>query len=181
MVGTWQGMRGLDVKPKADGPKKQACVERIELQPIDPQTDGRQRLHGRRQHTRVTKPDQVKTCHDQVGDWLWEPATGCVMHTLTIPRGEIAMAGGTAAADAKSFELVATQGLDTWGICSAPFLDHAFKTTEFHIKVTLHDDGTWSHEEVTVLQIVGQAEPFHHVDRNRLVKIGEPTANPLAR
>jgi len=35
MAGVWQGSRGLDVKPKADGPKKQAFVERIELQAID--------------------------------------------------------------------------------------------------------------------------------------------------
>ena len=181
MAGVWQGTRGLDVKPKAEGPKKQAYVERIELQPIDPQTNGPQLLYGLRYHTHVTKPEQVKTYHDQVGYWLWEPATGCVIHTLTIPRGEIAMAAGTAAADADEFELVATQGLDTWGICSAPFLDHAFKTTEFRIKVSFHDDGTWSYEEDTVLQIRGLAEPFHHTDRNRLAKIGEPTPNPLAR
>lgn len=181
MAGIWQGTRGLDVKPKADGPKKQAYVERIELQPIDPQTNGPQLLYGLRYHTHVTKPDQVKTYHDQVGYWLWEPATGTVIHTLTIPRGEIAMAAGSAAPDATEFELVATQGLDTWGICSAPFLDHAFKTTEFRIKVTLHDDGTWSYDEDTVLKIVGQAEPFHHTDRNRLTKIGDPTPNPLAR
>jgi hypothetical protein len=31
-----------------------------------------------------------------------------------------------------------------------------------------------------VLQIRGQAEPFHHTDRNRLLKIAEPTPNPLA-
>ena len=181
MAGIWQGTRGLDVKPKADGPKKQAYVERIELQPIDPQTNGPQLLYGLRYHTHVTKPDQVKTYHDQVGYWLWEPATGTVIHTLTIPRGEIAMAAGSAAPDATEFELVATQGLDTWGICSAPFLDHAFKTTEFRIKVTLHEDGTWSYDEDTVLKIVGQAEPFHHTDRNRLTKIGDPTPNPLAR
>jgi hypothetical protein len=123
----------------------------------------------------------VKTYHDQVGYWLWEPATGTVMHTLTIPRGQIAMASGQAAADATSFELVATQGLDTWGICSAPFLHQAFRTTEFRIKVTVNADGTWSYEEDTVLQIQGRDEPFHHVDRNTLGKIGEPTPNPLAR
>jgi hypothetical protein len=33
LAGVWQGERGLDVKPKAEGPKKQAYVERIELQP----------------------------------------------------------------------------------------------------------------------------------------------------
>ena len=181
LAGVWQGERGLDVKPKAEGPKKQAYVERIELQPIDPQTNGPQLLYGLRYHTHITKPGLVKTYHDQVGYWLWEPATGTVIHTLTIPRGQTAMASGTAAADAKSFELVAQEGLQTWGICSAPFLQYAFRTVEFRIKVTVNDDGSWGYEEDTVLMIRGQAEPFHHTDRNLLTKIGEPTPNPLAR
>ena len=180
MAGVWQGERGLDVKPKAEGPKKQAFIERISLQPIDPQTNGPQLLYGLRYHTHITKPGLVKTYHDQVGYWLWEPATGCVIHTLTIPRGQTAMASGNAAADAKVFELSATQGLSTWGICSAPFLEYAFKTTAFTIKVTVNDDGTWGYEEDTVLQIRGRDEPFHHTDRNLLKKIAEPTPNPLA-
>ena len=181
MAGIWQGTRGLDTKPKAEGPKKQAYVERIELQPIDPQTNGPQLLYGLRYHVHVTKPDQVKTYHDQVGYWLWEPATGTVMHSLAIPRGQVALASGQAAADAKSFELVATQGLDTWGICSAPFLDRAFKTVEFRIKVSVNDDGSWGYEEDTVLKIQGQDALFHHTDRNSLKKIAEPTPNPLAQ
>lgn len=181
MAGVWQGTRGLDVKPKADGPRKQAYVERIELQPIDPQTNGPQLLYGLRYHTHVTKPDQVKTYHDQVGYWLWEPATGTVIHTLTIPRGQVVMASGKATADAKSFELVAYRGPMDFGICSAPFLDHAFRTVEFRIQVTIHDDGTWTYDEDTVMEIKGQAEPFHHRDRNTLSKIAEPTPNPLAR
>ena len=180
MAGIWRGMRGLDVKPKAEGPKKQAYVERIELQPIDPQTNGPQLLYGLRYHTHVTKPDQVKTYHDQVGYWLWEPATGAIIHTLTIPRGQTAMAVGQASADATSFELVATRGQETFGICSNPFLEHAFKTVEFRIKVTINSDGTWSYDEDTVLMIRGRDEPFHHTDRNTLARIGEPTPNPLA-
>lgn len=181
MAGVWEGLRGLDVKPKAEGPKRQAFYERMELQPIDPQTNGPQLLYGLRYHTHVTKPDQVKTYHDQVGYWLWEPATGTIIHTLTIPRGQVAMAAGQAAADATEFELVATQGLETFGICSAPFLQHAFRTTEFRIKVTINADGTWSYDEDTVLMIRGQTEPFHHTDRNTLTKLAEPTPNPLAR
>jgi hypothetical protein len=180
IAGIWQGVRGLDVKPKADGPHKQAFVERIGLQPIDPQTNGPQLLYGLRDHTHVTKPEQVKTYHDQVGYWLWEPATGTVIHTLTIPRGQTAMAVGQASADATSFELVATRGLETYGICSNPFLEYAFKTIEFRIKVTLNADATWSYDEDTVLMIRGRDEPFHHTDRNTLTKIGEPTPNPLA-
>ncbi len=181
MAGIWQGMRGLDVKPKAEGPKRQAFVERIELQPIDPQTNGPQLLYGLRYHTHITKPDQVKTYHEQVGYWLWEPATDSIIHTLTIPRGQVALAGGKASADAKEFEVRAERGTEAFGICSIPFLEHAFKTVSFHIKVSIHDDGTWSYDEDTVLMIRGQTEPFHHTDRNHLSKIADPTPNPLAR
>ena len=180
MAGIWEGSRGLDVKPKAEGAKKQAFVERMELQPIDPQTNGPQLLYGLRYHTHVVKPGQVKTYHDQVGYWLWEPATGTIIQTLTIPRGQIAMAVGQAAADARAFELVAMRGAEHAGICANPFLDHAFRTVEFRIRVTIHADGTWEYDEDTVLMIHGQAEPFHHTDRNRLTRIGMPTPNPMA-
>jgi len=181
MAGVWEGRRGLDVKPKADGPRKQAFVERMELQPIDPVTNGPQLFYGLRYHTHVTKPDQVKTYHEQVGYWLWEPATGTIIHTLAIPRGQIAMASGTASADASSFELVARREAEDFGIRSNPFLEHAFRTVEFRIKVTINDDGTWGYDEDTVMMIRGQEEPFHHTDRNLLAKVAEPTPNPLAR
>jgi hypothetical protein len=180
MAGIWQGTRGLDVKPKADGPRKQAFVERIELQPIDPQTNGPQLLYGLRYHTHVVKPDQVKTYHDQIGYWLWEPATGTVMQTLAIPRAQVALAVGKASADATSFELVARRGDTAYGICSTPFLEYAFRTDEYRIRVTINPDGTWSYDEDTILMIRGQSEPFHHTDRNTLTRIAPPTPNPMA-
>jgi hypothetical protein len=181
MAGIWEGRKGLDVKPKAEGPKKQAYVERIELQPIDPQTNGPQLYYGLRYHTHIVKPEQVKTYHEQVGFWLWEPATETVIHTLTIPRAQVVMAAGKARADAKEFELVATLDNQSFGIRSAPFLEYAFRTVEFRIKVSINGDGTWSYDEDTVLMIRGQAAPFHHTDRNTLTKVGEPTPNPLMR
>lgn len=180
MAGIWEGARGLDIKPKAEGPKKQAFVERFELQPIDPQTNGPQLFYGLRYHQHVVKPNQMKTYHDQVGYWLWEPATGTVIQTLTIPRAQIVMAVGKASADAKSFDLLATLDDESYGIRSTPFLQFAFKTVEYRIKVTVHDNGTWSYDEDTVLMIRGKNEPFHHTDRNTLTRIAEPTPNPLA-
>jgi hypothetical protein len=181
IAGIWQGTRGLDVKPKAEGPKKQAYVERIELQPIDPTTNGPQLLYGLRYHTHITKPDQVKTYHEQVGYWLWEPAAETVIHTLTIPRAQVVMAMGAAKADATAFELVATADSANYGIHSTPFLDYAFRTVEFRIKVTVNPDGTWTYDEDTVLMIRGQVEPFHHTDRNVFTRVAAPTPNPLAR
>ncbi len=181
MAGVWEGERGVDVKPKAQGPKTQAFVERIELQPIDPQTNGPQLLYGLRYHTHITKPNQVKTYHEQVGYWLWEPATGTVIHTLTIPRGQVVMSSGQALADAKVFELSAEHTDPHFGIRSSPFLDYAFKTVEFRIKVTINDDDTWGYAEDTVLMIKGQDEPFHHTDRNLLRRVAQATPNPLMR
>ena len=180
MAGVWEGVRGLDVNPKPDGPERQVFIERIELQPIDPETNGPQLFYGLRYHTHIVKPRQIETYHDQIGYWLWEPATGNLIQTLAIPRGQIAMAFGRAAKDATSFELLATRGAQSNGICSNPFLEHAFKTVEYRIKVTI-GESTWSYDEDTVLMIRGKSEPFHHTDRNTLTKIAEPTPNPLAR
>ncbi|MGL4768026.1 MAG: FABP family protein [Formosimonas sp.] len=180
MAGVWQGTRGLDVKPKAEGPKKQAYVENISLQPIDPQTNGPQLLYGLRYHTHITKPDSVKTYHDQVGYWLWEPATQTIIHTLTIPRGQVVMAVGKAAPDARTFELVATNDDLNFGIRSAPFIEDNFKTVEFRITVTINDDGTWGYAQDTVMMIKGQTEPFHHTDKNLLHKVADAVVNPLA-
>jgi hypothetical protein len=181
MAGIWEGQRGLDVKPKVDGARNQAYVERMELQPIDPQTNGPQLIYGLRYHTHIVKPDQIKTYHEQVGFWLWEPAANMVVHTLAIPRGVTVMAAATVHADAREFELLATHGAEHFGILSTPFLDHAFRTVEFRIKVTINADGTWTYDEDTVLKIRGKDELFHHTDRNTLGKVAEPTPNPLAR
>jgi len=180
MAGVWSGTTGEDVNPKADGPEHQRFIERYELQPIDAQTNGPQLFYGLRYHTRIVKPDDPETFHDQVGYWLWEPATGAILLTLSIPRGQIAMAVGHATPDAKSFTLEAVRGSLTNGIVSNPFLEQAFRTDRYTIKVDIHADGTWSYEQDTLLVIPGQTEPFHHTDRNRLHKIAEPILNPTA-
>jgi hypothetical protein len=181
LAGIWEGVRGIDVNPKPEGPRAQAFVERIELQPIDPQANGPQLFYGLRYHTHVVKPGEVETYHDQVGYWLWEPATDTVIHSLAIPRAQVALAAGKASRDAKSFEVCATRGTTAYGICSTPFLEYAFTTVEFRLKVTVNPNDSWSYEEDTVLQVRGRQEPFHHVDRNTLSRIGDPTPNPLAR
>ena len=181
MAGIWTGTQGVDVNPKAAGPERQSFVERIEMQPIDAQTNGPQLFYGLRYHTHIVKPGEIEAFHDQVGYWLWEPATGTVIQTLTIPRGQTAMAIGQATADAKSFRLEAVRGSVTNGISSNPFLEYAFRTERYIITVTIHDNGTWSYELQTTLVIPGQAEPFLHTDRNTLTRIGEPTPNPTAQ
>lgn len=181
LAGVWEGTKGFDVNPDAEEPRRQSYVERIEMQPIDPQSNGPQLLYGLRYHLRAVKPGEVETYHDQVGYWLWEPATGQIVHTLAIPRGQTALAIGQAAADARRFEVRAERGSTVNGISSEPFLEHAFRTESFTMTVTVNDDGTWSYDEDTVLMVRGRPAPFHHTDRNTLRKVAEPTPNPLAQ
>ena len=37
LAGIWEGKKGVDLNPKADGPERREFTERIELQPIDAQ------------------------------------------------------------------------------------------------------------------------------------------------
>lgn len=180
MAGIWEGKRGLDINPKAEGPEKDPYIEHVELQPIDAQTNGPQLFYGLRYHTRIVQPNEVETFHDQVGYWLWEPATGNILFTLSIPRGQTLMAIGNAPADAKEFTVKAVRGSLTNGIISNPFIEQNFTTESYTIKVKINDDGTWSYEQDTVMIIPNYPEPFHHTDRNRLTKIAEPTPNPTA-
>ena len=177
LAGVWEG-RGLDRHPVREGGEDDAYVERMEFQPIDPQPNGPQLLYGLRYHVHVKKPGEANTFHDQVGYWLWEPATKTLIQTLTIPRAQVAMASGAAEPDARQFTVRASLGSPTFGICSGPFLHENFRTLEYAITVTVNRDGTLTYEQDTVLQIAGRPDPFHHTDRNTLRRIGDPIPNP---
>ncbi len=181
LAGTWEG-KGLDTHPVAEGTLDEPYLERMVFEPIDPQPNGPQLLYGLRYHIHINKlnEDEPLTFHDQIGYWLWEPATGALLQTLAIPRGQVAMATGKAALGARRFTVKSTLGSPTAGIVSAPFLDENFRTLEYSITVTANDDGTLAYEQDTVLQIAGRPEPFHHVDKNVLRRTALPHPNPAA-
>jgi len=189
LAGIWTSTEGADVHPVGpgsditgpvvDGDEHNSFVERYELHPIDPQTNGPQLFYGLRYHTHIVKPGEVETFHDQVGYWLWEPAARSVLHMLAIPRGQVLLAAGTAEPDAREFEVSAAVGSEVYGILSNPFLDDAFHTVSFRIRVTANDDDTWSYEQHTMMRIPDREGLVDHVDRNTLRRSGEPLPNPL--
>ena len=180
LAGVWEGRKGIDLNPKADGPERREYLERIEMQPIDPQPNGPQLLYGLRYHVHINTDEEDTTFHDQVGYWLWEPATGLIMQTLAIPRGQVALASGRAAEDG-SIRIRAERGALNYGIASTDFLEYAFRTDSYELAISFDPDGSWSYVSDTMLTVRGQAAPFRHRDRNTLVKVGEPTPNPLFR
>lgn len=181
LAGIWEGQRGVDINPKADGPETRQYYERIEMQPIDPQANGPQLFYGLRYHLHVNTREEDISFHDQVGYWLYEAATGLILQTLAIPRGQIAIAAGHAEPDATRLSLKAERGRTDYGICSTTFLELAFRTNSYQIEVEFHADGSWSYVSDTTLIVKGRDAPFLHRDTNRLVKIAEPDMNPWAK
>jgi hypothetical protein len=181
LAGGWRGVKGVDLNPKADGPERREFIERMEFQPIDPQANGPQLFYGLRYHLHINTLEEDITFHDQVGYWLWEPATGLVMQSLTIPRGQVALASGHAAPDADRLVLTAMRGETEYGVCSTTFLEYAFRTDAYRIEIDFHADGSWSYVTHTTLAVRGQSEPFDHRDQNTLTRTSEPKPNPLAQ
>lgn len=181
LAGIWEGQRGVDINPKAEGPETREYWERIEMQPIDPQANGPQLFYGLRYHLHVNTREEEISFHDQVGYWLYEAATGLILQTLAIPRGQIAIASGHAEPDARRLVVKAERGQTEYGICSTSFLDLAFRTDSYELTVDFHDDGSWSYVSDTMLMLKGRDTLFQHRDRNTLVKIAEPDLNPWAK
>ena len=144
LAGTWEGTKGVDLNPKADGPERREFTERMVFEPIDAQANGPQLFYGLRYHTRILATDEDATFHDQTGYWLWEPATGLILQSLSIPRGQVALAAGHAKPDDTNLVLKATRGDTEYGICSTTFLEKAFRTDSYQIQVTFNADGSWS-------------------------------------
>ena len=179
LAGTWEGRKGVDLNPKAEGPERREFLEWIELQPTDPQANGPQLFYGLRYHIHINTEEEDITFHDQVGYWLWEPATGLIMQTVSIPRGQVVLAAGKASEDGMSLTVAAERGGTEYGICSTAFLEWAFRTDSYTLDVKFNADGTWSYVSKTMLTVRGRETPFLHRDVNTLTKVAEPTPNPL--
>ena len=179
LAGTWESAKGIDLNPKADGPERREYIERIDMQPIDPQSNGPQLLYGLRYHVHINTAEEDITFHDQVGYWLWEKETGLVMQSLTIPRGQVVLASGHARPDDDKLVVTATRGPMNYGICSTDFLEYAFRTDSYRLEITFNADGSWSYVSDTMLSVHGRTEPFRHRDVNTLKKVAEPKPNPL--
>jgi len=148
--------------------------------PIDPQTNGPQLLYGLRYHIHINTPEEDITFHDQVGYWLWEPATGLILQSVTIPRGQVLLAAGHAKPDDRTLSVAAKRGDTRYGICSTEFLEEAFRTTSYRCDITFNDDGSWTYVIQTELLVRGTDRPFDHRDTNTLKLVEAPTLNPLA-
>ena len=173
LAGTWEGDKGDDTAPD-DDPKETEINkyrERLVFDPFDRVNNHTQVLYGLRYSTTAWRLGEESPFHEELGYWLWDKAEKQVTRCFIVPRGVTVIAGGTVEPDAKEFNLSADVGSETYGICSNLFLDREFKTVRYELKVTIHDENSFSYEEDTHLQVKGQAELFHHTDGNEMKRV----------
>ena len=181
LAGVWEGRKGVDRAP----PRPTVGAARV----LRAHRDAADRSAGQRpaallrpalpyprQHDRrETRPS------DQIGYWLWEPATGLILQSLTIPRGQTALAAGHAAADATELKVAATRGGTEYGICS-DHLPRAGLPAR-----TLYADRHLQQRRYVELRLrhdpdgEGPGRAVHPPRPHTLVKVAEPNLNPWLR
>ncbi len=174
LAGDWEGEGGLD---RAYSHRQRAVVdtpyrEKLTFKPFGPVDNGRQRLYGLDYRTTMWPGDDEEPFHTEVGYWLWDAATGEIMRAFVVPRGISVLAGGTAAADATSFTLTAEAGHPRYAIGENEYLAKNASTRSYRVTSHVHDDGTWSYEESTILRLNELDGPFDHIEHNTLRRAG---------
>lgn len=172
LIGQWIGNAGMDVAPDPDeGTERSEFTDELMFIPAgDADNADEQELVAVRYHHVVRKNDNGRIFHDQIGHWLYEAATGLVMHSLTIPRGVVLLAGGSIseAGGESQFKVSARAGAEDFGIVQSPFMLEKATTTAFEMELTLAGNRL-SYREVTHLHIYGNN--FEHVDASTLQRV----------
>lgn len=172
LVGIWEGEKGFDIAlSNIRGTEHNHFKERITFDPISQTDNHEQVLFGLRYSTVATRIGADAPFHEELGYWLWDATEKQVMRCFVIPRGIALLAGGTANAEDREFHMLAEVGSARYGICSNPFLDREFKTVRYELKVTIHDDHSFSYDEDSQILIKGKTEVFHHRDKNTLKRL----------
>jgi len=171
LAGIWEGDSGIDVAPGRNGAVETRYRERLVFEPLGPVENGPQILYGLRYSTTAWPIGADEAFHEETGYWLWDAKAGQVMRCFMVPRGVTILAGGDVEADANSFSMTAEAGSETFGVLSNPFLDQAFKTVRYELRVEIDTDGCFRYDEDTQLRIQGQDGIFHHTDANTLIRV----------
>ena len=171
LIGSWQGDKGMDIAPESDGIENNPYYETITFEAAGDVTNAEEQvLSIVRYHQEVSRKSNDKVFHDQVGYWLWDPATDTVIQTLTIPRAVTLLAGGSARQEGEEtvLEVEAAAGDDQWGILQAPFMQAKATTTAYRHSMKVSGN-SMRYSQTTVLEIYGKHD-YQHTDENSLTR-----------
>ncbi len=171
LLGKWIGTRGLDTAPEPDRTKHTSFIDELVFMPSGPtiNADKQQLVTVSYRHS-VRKKEDGNIFHDQIGHWLYEPATGLLMHSLSIPRGVCLLAGGCIKQEKEEniFSVRADSTSDSFTIAQSPFMLEKAFTRSFEMTMSVTDNKI-TYKQVTQLYIYDKN--FEHVDKSTLKKV----------
>ncbi|WP_096084823.1 heme-binding beta-barrel domain-containing protein [Agaribacterium haliotis] len=171
LIGKWYGERGMDIAPERDGPDENPYCDELTFVPSGPAENAEeQALVSLRYHHVVRKKKNGQIFHEQIGHWIYEPATALLMHSLSIPRGVTLLAGGVAEQQGQSWQFKARASADNqdFGIAQSPFMLEKAQTKAFEIEMQLSDNEL-RYQQITSLFIYGK--DFEHKDSSVLTRL----------
>ena len=172
LLGKWIGDKGMDKAPAANSDaENSAFTDELDFTAVGAvKNANEQELVSIKYHHIVRRKDDGNVFHDQIGHWIYEPATELIIHSLTIPRGVCVLAGGQFDQQGSQsiFAVEANAGNETFGIVQSPFMLQKAKTKTFCMELTVEGDEL-SYEETMTLHIYGK--DFEHVDKSTLRRV----------
>ncbi len=176
LLGIWEGEKGTDLSPSDKEPDNRELVvskfrERMVFEETGRVDNHEQQLFGLRYTTKAWRLGAPDPFHEEVGYWMWDPASKIILRSFMPPRGLTVLAGGTAEPDAREFSLEAKLGSETFGICASPFLSSEFKMVRYTLDVKMLDDDTLYYDSHVWLEMKGRSELFDHQDENTLKRV----------
>jgi len=173
LIGQWEGDKGMDVAPEPDdGVERNPYRETLKFEAIGDATNAEsQILAVLHYHQVVNHTETGKEIHNETGYWMWDKDNDTVMHSLTIPRGLVLLAGGAAVEDAQGavcMTVEAQVGHETWGIVQSPFLTSNAKTMSYYQQLSVSGDQL-KYSQTMGLDIYGRN--FEHTDNSTLYRV----------
>lgn len=172
LIGKWVGEIGVDIAPdKSCEPAERKYVDTLTFTGVGNVTNaGEQHLLALKYHHEVKDLKTAEVFHDQIGHWLFEPETGILMHSLSLPRGVCLLAGGQVEEKGNEiiFDVEANCDDNTFGIIQSPFMAEKAKTESFKMRLKVSGD-QMTYQQNTQLFIYGKA--FDHVDTSNLTRV----------
>jgi hypothetical protein len=176
LIGKWEGRSGIDTAPEPEpvGKVEEPYFETITFEAGGDLTNASEQRLVIVPYTQiVSRISTGLVFHHQLGYWCWDPQTGVVMQSLTIPRGFALLAGGQVPLQAGygnkvTLSVRAALGDPDWGIVQSPFMRDKAKTTAFTHTITVDGDSL-TYSESTMLNIYGKV--FDHTDTDTLKRV----------
>ena len=172
LIGEWVGEEGVDIALEPGGVETKPYFETTTYSAVGGVTNAeKQNLAAVQYRQIVRRKSDRKVFHDETGYWMWDPDTETIMHSLSIPRGVCALAGGKYSGGKDPdgrliLEVAAKIDDDNWKIIESPFMRENASTKSFRQRIVV-GNGRLSYPETTMVEIYGKM--FEHTDQNELV------------